>query len=156
MFEYLNFINKIKEHRHDKIKKKNIKKFEKLYFKRFGYHHNLNRHTASFGNINHNSQDLSRQSNVPSQPIILPLSAFLPHPWPPHLPPTQHTSNQQPTNQCPDNQFPTMQVPATWTNGLSTFPKPPSPRINYPCYKKDPTVPSHLNTPPHRSIYHFH
>ena len=60
------FINRIKEHRHDKIKKKHINKFQKLYFKRYGYHHNLNRRTSSFSNINHDSQVLSRQSNVPS------------------------------------------------------------------------------------------
>ena len=60
------FINRIKEHRHDKIKEKHINKFKKLYFKRYGYHHNRNRHTSSFGNIDHNSQILSRQSNVPS------------------------------------------------------------------------------------------
>ena len=60
------FIYKIKEHRHDKIKKKYIDKFEKLYFKRYGYHHNLNRHNTSFNNIDHNSKTLSRQSNVPS------------------------------------------------------------------------------------------
>ena len=45
------FIYKIKEHRHDKIKKKHINKFKKLYFKRYGYHHNLNRHNTSFSNI---------------------------------------------------------------------------------------------------------
>ena len=60
------FINRIKEHRHDKIKKKHINKFKKLYFKRYGYHHNLNRCNSSFGNINHNSHALSRQLNVPS------------------------------------------------------------------------------------------
>ena len=60
------FINRIKEHRHDKIKKKHIDKFEKLYFKRYGYHHNLSRHNTSFGNIDHNFKALSRQSNVPS------------------------------------------------------------------------------------------
>ena len=60
------FIYKIKEHRHDKIKKKHIDKFERLYFKRYGYHHNLNRRNTSFGNIDHIFQALSRQSNVPS------------------------------------------------------------------------------------------
>ena len=61
------FINRIKEHRHDKIKKKHIDKFEKLYFKRYGYHHNLSRHaTPGFGNIDHNFKALSRQSDVPS------------------------------------------------------------------------------------------
>ena len=60
------FINRIKEHRHDRIKNKHIDKFEKFYFKRFGYHHNINRHTTSFDNIDHNSNALSGQSNVPS------------------------------------------------------------------------------------------
>ena len=55
------FINKIKEHRHDNIKKKHIDKFKKLYFKRYGYHHNLSRCNTSFGNINHNFQALSGQ-----------------------------------------------------------------------------------------------
>ena len=61
------FINMIKEHRHDKIKTKHINKFKKLYFKRYGYHHNINRHTSSFDNIDRNSNALSRQSNVPSR-----------------------------------------------------------------------------------------
>ena len=39
------FINKIKEHRHNKIKEKQINKFKCLYFKKHGYHHNLNRQT---------------------------------------------------------------------------------------------------------------
>ena len=84
------------------------------------------------------------------QLIIPPLPAFLPHPWPPHLPPMQQTSNQQPTNQCLDNQFPTIHVPATGTNGLSFFPKPPSPRNNYPFYKKVPIMPLPPNTPPQK------
>ena len=46
-----------------------------------------------------------------------------------------------------DNQFPTIHVPATWTNGSSIFPKPPSPRNNYPFYKKAPIMPLPLNTP---------
>ena len=60
------FINKIKEHRHDKIKTKHIVKFKKLYFKRFGYHHNLSRCINIFDNIDRNSNVLSGQSNVPS------------------------------------------------------------------------------------------
>ena len=60
------FINKIKEHRHDKIKRKHIKKFKKLHFKHHGYHHNINRHTPSFDNINSGNDTLSGQPNVPS------------------------------------------------------------------------------------------
>ena len=60
------FINKIKEHRHDKIKRKHIEKFKKLHFKHYGYHHNINRHTHSFDNIDSGNDTLSRQPNVPS------------------------------------------------------------------------------------------
>ena len=59
----IQFINKIKEHRHSKIKTKHISKFEHLYFKRFGYHHNFTRNSQLFNNTDH---FLSRQSNVPS------------------------------------------------------------------------------------------
>ena len=59
------FINKIKEHRHRKIKEKHISKFEHLYFKRFGYHHNLNRHTQNLDNIDQDCT-LSGHLNVPS------------------------------------------------------------------------------------------
>ena len=60
------FINKIKEHWHEKIKTKQIDKFERLYYKRHGCHHNLNRHNHHFDNTNHNSSSLSSQPNVPS------------------------------------------------------------------------------------------
>ena len=60
------FINKIKDHRHDKIKAKHIKKFEKLYFKHHGCHYNLSRHTNNSGNIDSDPNTLSRQPNVPS------------------------------------------------------------------------------------------
>ena len=47
------FINKIKEHRHNKTKKRQINKFDHLFYKRYGYHHNLTRQmqTQNFGNI---------------------------------------------------------------------------------------------------------
>ena len=47
------FINKIKEHRHNKTKRRQIDKFERLYFKCHGYLHNLNRHAANLENIDH-------------------------------------------------------------------------------------------------------
>ena len=59
------FINKIKDHRHSKIKEKHIDKFERLYFKYHGYHHNLNRHVVNLDNINHRNT-LSGHQNVPS------------------------------------------------------------------------------------------
>ena len=135
------FINRIKEHRHDKIKNKHIDKFKKLYFKRFGYHHNISRHTTSFDNIDHNSQALSRQSNVPSNFSTRTTnhsstSSIPAIPMPPYLPPMQQTSNQQPTTQHLDNQFPTIHVPATQTNGSSIFLNPPHPGTIIPSTKR--------------------
>ena len=115
------FINKIKEHRHDKIKNKHINKFEKLHFKQYGYHHNINRHTPSFDNSSNDT--LSRQPNVPSRfstrpPQLPPLPVFLPHPWPPHLPPMQQPPTQHPGYLLPvPTPAPAIHVPTTWTNG---------------------------------------
>ena len=47
------FINKIKDHRHSKMKEKHIDMFKRLYFKHCGYHHNLNRHAVNMDNIDH-------------------------------------------------------------------------------------------------------
>ena len=45
------FINKIKEHRHNKTKRRQIDKFDHLFFKHYGYHHNLSRQTQNLKNI---------------------------------------------------------------------------------------------------------
>ena len=58
------FINKIKDHRHDKVKENHIEKFERLYFKNYGYQYNLNRWTNNGSNIDQNT--LSGKPNVPS------------------------------------------------------------------------------------------
>ena len=60
------FINRIKEHWHDKIKAKQQNKFECLYFKIHGCHHNLTRHHQFFDNIHQNSNGLASQPNVPT------------------------------------------------------------------------------------------
>ena len=61
----LHLINRIKEHRHDKIKTRQIDKFECLFFKKHGYHHNFTRGLANLDNISQVS--LSRHSqNLPS------------------------------------------------------------------------------------------
>ena len=59
------FINKIKEHRYSKIKEKHIDKVKHLYFKRFGYCHNLNRHMQNLNNIDQDCT-LSKHLKVPS------------------------------------------------------------------------------------------
>ena len=60
------FINEIKDHRHDKIKAKHIEKFKKLYFKCYGCHYHLSRHTNYSNNIDNDPNTLSRKPNVPS------------------------------------------------------------------------------------------
>ena len=45
------FINKIKEHRHNKTKRRQINKFNHLFFKCYGYHHNLTRQPQNLDNI---------------------------------------------------------------------------------------------------------
>ena len=59
------FINRIKDHRHSKIKEKYINKFKRLYFKCHGYLHNLNRHAVNLDNIDHRNT-LSGHQNMPS------------------------------------------------------------------------------------------
>ena len=59
------FINKIKEHWHNKIREKHIDKFERLYSKSYGCHHNINRHSANLENIDRQNS-LSGHHNVPS------------------------------------------------------------------------------------------
>ena len=155
------FINKIKEHRHNKIKKKHIDKFKQLYFKRYGYHHNLSRHNTSFGNINHNFQALSGQSNVPSNFSTRPTnhSSTSSTPATPMAPtPSTHAADFQPAANQPVPRQPVSNHTCTshmdkWVINLS---KTPSSRNNYPFYKKDPIMPLLPNTPPHRSLHHFH
>ena len=154
------FIYKIKEHRHDKIKKKHINKFKKLYFKRYGYHHNLSRHNTSFGNIDHNFPALSRQSNVPSNFSTRTTnhSSTPSTPATPMVPtPSTHAANFQPAANQPVPRQPASNHTCTshmdkWVINLS---KNPSPRNNYPFYKKVPIMPLPPNTP-HRSLHHFH
>ena len=61
----IEFIDRIKDHRHNKSKAIHIDKFECLYFKRFGYHYNFTRNTQNFNNIDHN-KTLNGQQKVPS------------------------------------------------------------------------------------------
>ena len=60
------FIHRIKDHGHNKIKAKQIDKFERLYFKIRGCHHNLSRHNNYLDNTDRGNRSLSGQPNVPS------------------------------------------------------------------------------------------
>ena len=58
-------INRIKEHRHDKIKARQIDTFEHLYFKKHEYHLNFTRGSENSNNINTADITLSRHSHFP-------------------------------------------------------------------------------------------
>ena len=153
------FINRIKEHRHNKIKNKHIDKLEKLYFKRFGYHHNINRCTTSFDNINHNSHSLSGQSNVPSSISTRTTnhSSTSSIPATPMAPiPSTHAVDFQPAANHPAPRQPTSSHTCTshtdkWVINLS---KTPITQEQLSLYKKAPIMPLPPNTP-HRIIHNF-
>ena len=93
------FIHRVKDHRHNKIKTKQIDKFECLYYKIHGYHHNLTRCNNGLDNIDHNNSSLSGQPNVPSsispRPSTPSITSNVPAtPVPPHLPPPQWPTPQ--------------------------------------------------------------
>ena len=142
------FINKMKEHRHSKIKEKHINKFEHLYFKRFGYHHNLNRHTQNFNNINQDCT-LSKHLYVPSSFSTTSSEAnYNPSvpatPMAPHLLQAQMQHLQHPLQHLVTH-FPApgihVKLMTAPTNGSSTCPKPSSLQNSYPFYKKAKTLP---------------
>ena len=104
------FINKIKEHSHNKIKGKHIDKFKHLFFKCYGYFDNLTRQTTNFNNIDQEnsvnghpnvpsnfsrtSTPTSRHSTVPATPMVpTPSSSTAPAPAP-QLAPRPQQSNQ--------------------------------------------------------------
>ena len=96
------FINKIKEHRHNKTKRRQIDKFDWLYFKHNGYHHNLTRQASNLKNIDQQNtlgghqnvpssfSSTSSQSTVPVTPMApIPSTSTAPAPDPaPRLPPS--------------------------------------------------------------------
>ena len=93
------FIHRIKDHCHEKIKRKQIDKFECLHYKIHGYHPNITRHNPHFDNIDHNDSGLSGQPNVissipprTSTPSITSTGPATPNP--PHLLPAKHQHTQ--------------------------------------------------------------
>ena len=148
------FINKIKEHRHSKIKEKHINKFEHLYFKRFGYHHNLNRQMQNIDSIDQDCT-LSRHLNVPSSfsDTFSQASSNSAGPATPTAPTPSSSADPAPvaTTATPGN--PPFSLTDTcktsnhtkkWVINLS---KTPSLQNSYPFYKKAHTLPK-LPSPP--------
>ena len=100
------FINKIKDHRHSKVKEKHINKFKRLYFKCYGYHHNPNRHAVNINNIDHQNT-LSRHRNVPSS--ISSTSTTTCNPTTVPAPPIAPTPSSSTTDFQPSTWAPTLQ-----------------------------------------------
>ena len=137
-----------------------IDKFEKLYFKRYGYYHNLSRHNTSFDSIDQNSQALSGQSNVPSnfstRSTNNSSTSSIPA-TPMATIPSTHTADFQPAANLP--------VPRqsasnhTYTNHMDKWvinlSKPPLTQEQLSLVQKGP---NYAITPkyPHRSLHHFH
>ena len=144
----IQFINKIKQHRHSKIKERYIDKFEYLYFKRFGYHHNLTRHTQNFDNIDQD-HTLSRHQNVPSRfSTTTPEASSNPSVPATPMGPTPSSSaasvSTPPTTaprHPPSSSRIHVKLKIVPKGGSSTCPKPPSLQISYPSYKKAQTLP---------------
>ena len=126
------FINKIKDHRHSKIKEKHIDKFKRLYYKCHGYLHNLNRHAVNLGNTNHQNT-LSRHQNVPSSISSTSITASNPTTLPatPMVPtPSTSTIASNPAPRLPSSSHRDTCTVCTskWVINLS---KTPSPRNSY-------------------------
>ena len=154
------FIHRIKDHWHDKIKRKQIDKFKCLHYKICGYHHNITRHNPHLDNIDRNDSGLRGQPNVPSSipprsstPTITSTGPATPHP--PHLLPAK-CQHPQLKLTLPAATLPTLiHVEHHWTNGSSIYPTLPFPANNCPYYKKVPIFPS-LPSTPLRSLHHGH
>ena len=123
------FIHRIKDHRHNKIRNKQINKFERLFYKIRGYHHNLIRHNNNLDNINQNSS-FSGQPTVPSSssPTTSTTSTTsnvpaTPVPPTPSIPTTSNLSAQgNPTSGITSNQH-TCRTPLDkWVINLSNTP----------------------------------
>ena len=124
------FIHRIKDHRHDKIKRKQINKFEHLHYKIRGYHHNITRHNTLLDNIDHNDSSLSGQPNVPSSipprsstPSITSTGPATPHPPTPSTSQVSTSTTQaNPTSGNPPNSH-TCRAPSDkWVINLSNTP----------------------------------
>ena len=106
------FINRIKDHRHNKIKEKEINKFKHLYFKKHGYYHNRNRQTQHFDTIN---CTLSGHLNVPSS----------------------FSDTSTPVNSNPT--VPATPMAPTPSTDADPAPTAPSSTNNHPCYSSRDT-----------------
>ena len=149
----IQFIHKIKDHRHNKIKAKCIDKFKCLDFKRFGYHFNFTRNTQNFYNIDHN-RTLSGQQNVPSS-ISMTTSNASSHSTAPATPMASTlsaSSNPAPAapttapGHPPSISSHTCKIDDLTKKWVINSSKPPSLQISYLFYRKVPTSPYHPST----------
>ena len=147
-------INKIKEHRHSKIKEKHIDKFKCLYYKRFQYHHNFTRNMQNFDNIDQDPtlsghlNVLSSFSTTPLKPAAL--HQLLPHPRPLYLLQVQTQYPQHPSQHLgtlPPVPWIHAKLMISPKSGSSTFPKPPYSRSAVPS-TKGPQLCHNTQVPP--------
>ena len=135
----IQFINKIKEQGHSKIKTKHSNKFEHLYFKRFGYYHNFTRNSQLLHNT---ACVLSGQSNVPSSFSTTSYSASS-IPWVPVTPMASTSSSSMDSaprhpSSSSRHTCKTDHHSKKWVINLS---KPPLLQDSYPFYKKVQILP---------------
>ena len=117
------FINRIKEHRHDKVKIRQRNKFERLYFKIHGCHHNLTRCPLVPDNIHSNANALGGQPSVPAVSSPRPSTSSN------TSTPSSSTANNHPTianptsiNPNPNNPNTATDHTAKWVINLSQAP----------------------------------
>ena len=138
---FLHLINRIQEHRCDKIKARQIDTFEHLYFKKYGFHHNLTRGSENFaittanvilsrhshlpGSSSSTRSNASRTCSTPAAPMSPSPSATTP------LAPTIHTSILTTPNK----------------SGSSTSPTAPLHQCKNPYWQEAQTLPQFQSTP---------
>ena len=152
------FINKIKDHRHDKIKEEHIEKFERLYFKCYGYQYNLNRCTNNSGNIDSEQNTLSGQPNVPSSISRTSTTASNPTTAPatPMAPtPSNGTTDSNPAPRLPPSITNHMCTDCTDKWGHQPFQNPPHQGTIIPSTKRTQLC-HHPQIPPHWSLHNSH
>ena len=122
------FINNIKEQQHDKIKTKQQNKFEQLYFKIHGCHHNLTRHPQNLDNIQQNSSHLGGQpcvstSSSPSNSTTnSSLTTSTSTPRPSNNTTIHHPTMAKPTSINPNHSNTTTNHTDKWVINLSQTP----------------------------------
>ena len=143
----LHLINRIKEHRHDKMKTKQIVRFKCLYFKMYGYHHNLTRGSANLTTLAKFLCVDTDKTFHPAVPVLHPMPVatqqILQHPLLQHQLSPHHWHPQwHPATQVPDLVI-HAPVPLMTPNksGSSISPTPPFLQCKNPYWQEAQILP---------------